>query len=80
MANKKLTSKKQVVAFHQELSDLLSKYDFFPEDGKFHLLTAKMNYSAINFLNCRPECQMTKVIRLPNGQTTIMTYCDQNCH
>lgn len=80
MKNKKLSSKKQVAAFQKELNDLLNKYDLSPEDGKLHLLTSKINFNANNFLNCKPECQMTKVVTLPNGQTTIMTFCDPNCH
>ncbi|MTH15819.1 hypothetical protein [Flavobacterium sp. LC2016-01] len=76
----KITTKKKVVAFHQELSDLLSKYNLLPEDGKLNLITSQINFSANNLLNCPPECQMTKVVTLPNGQTTIMTFCDPNCH
>lgn len=76
----KITTKKKVVAFHQELNDLLNKYDLLPEDGKLNLITSQMNFSANNLVHCPPGCLMTKIVTLPNGQKTIMTFCDPNCH
>ena len=78
MANSKLNTKEHFVAFHNEMNDLLNKYDLLPEDGKFHLITSKMNYLTNN-LNCKPECIMTKVVTLPNGHTTLLTFCDPDC-
>lgn len=79
MANKNLSTQKQFVAFHQEFNDLLNKYDLLPEDGKLHLITSKMSFSASNFSNCKPECLMTKTVELPDGSTKIMTWCDPLC-
>lgn len=78
MATKKLKTKEQVLAFHQELNQLLSKFDLHSEDGKMHLITSKLNFSH-NCSNCPPECCMTKVVTLPNGQTTVMTFCSPHC-
>jgi hypothetical protein len=80
MKKNRLSTKKRVIAFNQELNDLLNKYNVLPEDGKLNLITTSMNFSANNLLNCRPECQITKVVTLPNGHTTVMTFCDPNCH
>jgi hypothetical protein len=79
MAKNKLNSKKQLVAFQQELNDLLNKYDMLPEDGKLHLITSKMNLSATNFLRCKPECLMKKIVELPDGSIKIITWCDPLC-
>lgn len=76
----KITTKKKVEAFHQELNDLLNKYNLLPEDGKLNLITSQINFSANNLLDCPKRCRMTRVVELPNGQTTIMTFCDPNCH
>jgi hypothetical protein len=75
--NKHVMSKRQVLTFHKELNDLLSKYDLHSEDGKLHLITSKLNFS--NNCDCAPECCMTRVVKLPNGQTTVMTFCVPNC-
>jgi hypothetical protein len=79
MANNRLR-KKQIVAFHQELDDLLNRYDLLPEDRKLHLITSKMNFSAGGCLNCQPQCCMTKIVTLRNGHTTVMRFCDPDCH
>jgi hypothetical protein len=80
MADSKFKTKKQVVSFNKELNDLLGKYDLLPQDGKVHLITSKVNFSATALLNCKKECQMTKVVTLPNGHTTVITFCDPDCH
>lgn len=79
MKNKKLSTKKKVASFQKDLNDLLLKYDISPEDGRLHLLTSKINFNAINVLDCPPQCQMTRVVTLPNGQTTILRFCDPKC-
>ena len=79
MANRKLSTKKQFVAFQQELNDLLNKFDLLPEDGKLHLITSKMDFSADNISNCKPECLMRKKVQLPNGSIKIITWCDPLC-
>lgn len=77
---KKRIAKKVAIDFHKELNELLKKYDFAPEDGNFDFVTSKLHFSVNNPLNCKPECQMTKIVTLPNGQTRIITFCDPNCH
>jgi len=55
--NKHFSSKRQVLAFHRELNDLLSKYDLHSKDGKLHLITSKLNFLN-NCSNCPPKCCM----------------------
>jgi hypothetical protein len=61
--------------FHQDLTDLLKKYDAHPEDGKFQLTTADLTYTGGSISNCRPECLMQTPVHHPDGTTTIDVWC-----
>ncbi len=79
MAKHKLSTKKQLATFRQELNELLFKYDLFPNDEEIKLSTDKVIFSASDLSNCKPACVMKKKIRHPDGTIEIKTWCDKKC-
>ena len=61
--------------FHDELSDLLNKYNLFPDDGKILLATSQMTFRADDIRDCKPECIMRTPVKHPNGTTTYDVWC-----